>query len=223
MYLRYFFILCVATALLSGCGDLNQKPEPKVADTNEASTVKPAQEVPKVASKTLKLDIGDVESYIQFKIVPAPESLTEQVKANIIERASGGINLVTLDVYPPYPQALWLDCNLHATHMFTGQPVVLRGIILRDEAVIGDISGIMGVDQVVKISIDADKKIDALFGLGDMPDSILIHGETEALLMPVGTDTDSLDTNAPESSADAKTLIMSNPVRINFLKEKPEN
>ena len=112
-----------------------------------------------------------------------------------------------------------------STRDFVERPVVMRTRTYRDDAVIGDEQGyVLGKNAKLRPETDPAAApprmfvVNALEGLTEIPDTLLLHARADAWLMPVGTDEETL--NPLTDTAPDRVPLMSNPVRINFIKEE---
>ncbi|MCK5642982.1 MAG: hypothetical protein KAJ19_19400, partial [Gammaproteobacteria bacterium] len=64
-------------------------------------------------------------------------------------------------------------------------------------------------------------RIDLLADLEELPTTMLVIAEAEALLMPAGTDAAKLDPRTAETDESNTATLFSNPIRVNFETEAP--
>ena len=217
MNIRPLFWLCclslpVVAALISLPGCSGSKSEPPKEAENAA---KPAQP-PTAPPVEPGLDIGDVEAGVVISATVPPDDISGQVSVDNMETARKRLSMATVTVKPPYPAKLTIRVTLSPQVSYEKQPVVVRGKLRRDEqpvepefSTIVTKGGPIG-DNVIKYDFDV------LQGLASPPDTILVYARFDAYLMPKGTPAMGLD---PKTAAsDLHTELLSNPVRINFVK-----
>lgn len=170
-----------------------------------------------------ELNIGDIEQTIHFNIELDEAFQTDSVTVEKKEDTMHRVRLVTVNVRPPYPETLPFNTLLRCRQPVSDPPVVLRGgFTLNGEKRIRNVAMVLWHEKERYVVLDP---LDVVEFVGEpIPDSVLLTLDVEALLMPEGTDGDSLDpleaTVTPERSS---TAITATAVRVNFLpQETPE-
>jgi len=223
-----FLACCI---LAAGCSETGVKPgeptAPKAPATiPEAAPAEasPVPEPPPPAPRPEPLDIGDVDSGIFIHGLLAPESASDTVTADYIETLRGTLSLTTITVKEPFPDQLLVRFELKARRNFPGRPVVIRARAYRGESeVVGaEYACVLGSDaQIPKGGPNQEPfthayTVNVLEGLAAIPDTLLVHGQADAWLMPEGTSETLVD---PKSATSPDQVpLVGNPVRINFVK-----
>ena len=228
-----FLACCI---LAAGCSETGVKPgQPpapnvpaKAAPVPEPPTPAEAAPVPEPppppAPKPEPLDIGDVDSGIFIHGLLAPESASDTVTADYIETLRGTLSLTTITVKEPFPDQLLVRFELKARRNFPGRPVVIRARAYRGKSeVIGaEYACVLGSDAQVPARGPNQEPfthaytVNVLEGLEAIPDTLLVHGQADAWLMPEGTSETLVD---PKSATSPDQVpLVGNPVRINFVK-----
>ena len=228
-----FLACCI---LAAGCSETGVKPgQPpapnvpaKAAPVPEPPTPAEAAPVPEPppppAPRPEPLDIGDVDSGIFIHGLLAPESASDTVTADYIETLRGTLSLTTITVKEPFPDQLLVRFELKARRNFPGRPVVIRARAYRGKSeVIGaEYACVLGSDAQVPMGGPNQEPfthaytVNVLEGLTAIPDTLLVHGQADAWLMPEGTSEVLID---PKSATSPDQVpLVGNPVRINFVK-----
>lgn len=217
MNIRTLFWLCclslsVTAALIALSACSGPKPEPPMA---AESAAKPAPEAPAKPAEP-GLNVGDVEAGVVVSATVPPEEVSAQVSVDNMETARKRLSMATVTVKPPYPAKLTVRVTLSPQVSFEKEPVVVRGKLRRDEQPIEpEFSTIVTKGGPVgDSSIKYD--FDVMQGLAAPPDTMLVYARFDAYLMPKGTPPTGLDPKTVQS--DRHTELISNPVRINFVK-----
>lgn len=208
------FLSCAwSVLLLNGC---DPKPAAK-ATANGAA----AAEDPTVLTKK-GLDIGDVEYNVRLEASILETARTPALKVEEMRSLKKDLNMVTVDVQEPVPATIPIYVRILANLDTAKQPIVLRGKVFRDTTVIGEFNTVVSSAISRTLMMDGQPvpdwafEVDALKGLESRPESLLIHVESEALLMPLDTDPTTLDASTATTFPTSTTMLISNPVRINF-------
>ncbi len=160
-----------------------------------------------------EVNIGDVEAQVRILGTLAPQSEADNVQVQVYEHGPV-IDMATVTVNPPYPTELNVVFTTRALRDFPVTPVVVRAKVLVDKREIGSYATKFGVRATFE---EREDVVDVLAGLDTIPESMLVHVEAEAVLMPQGTDEASVDPLTATASVERRTVIRSNPVRINFV------
>ena len=217
MNIRSWYWLCclslsltAALMVLPGCSGPKSEPPKSVEPT--AKPVQPPLAAPVVPG----LNVGDVEAGVVISATMPPESLSGQVSVDNMQTARGGLAMCTVTVKPPYPEKLNIQVTLTPKVSFEKQPVVVRGRMRRDEKPIDPefttvvTRGSPTGDAAIKYEFDA------MQGLATPPDTMLVYARFDAYLLPLDTPIMGIDPKT--ATSDQHTELLSNPVRINFVK-----
>ncbi len=206
-------ILVTATvALMLAACDPGAPPDPR--------EIEEAQDPDRELGAAATLNVGDVEAQVWVEGTLDPEF--DDPNVEVIERVDQRQrrNLVEITVAPPYPDELWLLYETTAVRTFPDTPAVIRTRILRDGEEIGRIAGVFGAEAHLA---DYSTRVDALEGLDEIPDRLLITTEGESLLMPAGTETEELDPwEATTQPGRRSNFVYCNPIRIEFLEAEED-
>ncbi len=219
----YIYGLAIAALLVAACSGQKDTDRdyagPVVSD--KADTTTSSNALP----EKLPIDPGDVDSGILINGMLAPESQSDTVTAEYMETQRDTLSMTTITVRPPFPDALSVMFVIVSTRDFVERPVVMRTRTYRDDEIIGDEQGyVLGKNARILPETDPDAApprmfvVNVLEGLTEIPDTMLLHARADAWLMPVGTDETTL--NPLTDTAPDRVSLMSNPVRINFIKEE---
>jgi len=158
-------------------------------------------------------NIGDLEQAALISVAVAQKSQGPNVEATPLVDASGRMNLFTVDIAPPLPNELWLDFKVESRRSFPKNPGVLRIVIQDGEQVLDTFGTVIG--KSAKPSV-AERSVNVLAARTSLPDTMLVTIAVEALLMPDGTDPDTIDPMTAEVSEERYSLAVATPpVRIN--------
>ena len=217
MNIRPWFCLCclslsVTGALIALPGCSGPKSEAPKAAENAA----PPAPAPLAKPVEPGLNIGDVEAGVVISATVPPEAISDQISVDNMETARKRLSMATITVKPPYPAKLTVRVTLAPQVSYEKQPVVVRGKLRRDEqpiepeySTVVTKGGPVG-DTAVKYDFDV------MQGLATPPDTMLVYARFDACLMPKGTPVTGIDPKTAQS--DQHTELLSNPVRINFVK-----
>ena len=174
------------------------------------------------------LDAGDVEATVSIELTLDPAS-AQGVVAEELRNAKKKLNSLTLTASPRMPAELWTKIEVKTTETFASRPTVLRGNVYREvtpgnkeqifsfQTVLDGFASPARRNKSTGPFFPIEFRADMLKGLAELPTTMLVFAEVEAFMSPAGTDPASLDmatyTAGPESSG----VLMSNPVRINFV------
>jgi len=176
------------------------------------------------------LTIGDVEGKTTLgATIPVELRSSRVVVDELSTRSNEVITLCTAELKPPYPGTLDATFTIRCKRLFKERPVAARAKIYRevndgDREEIGAFHTVLGSNTMryrPEEWLEEPKlqfRCDVLNGLASMPETMLVYSEMEVLMMPEGTDENTLDPMAAsvEDPAD-ESIISSNPLRINFL------
>jgi len=164
------------------------------------------------------IDVGDVEQAIRIVGILSDISKSDDVIENIIMDGRDRIRVVNIEVNPPNPDTLWLGIRVDCTREFIERPVVLDTSVLVDGKVMDSFTVILAA-QAQKNHFQRD--VEVLFGLDEIPETMLVTMESEALLLPEGTDLEVIDPYSVTEGQRTKAIAHT-PVRIDFTAPGPK-
>ncbi len=184
--------------------------EPRVQVPPPDTTAKPVDPV-----AALPINIGDVEAQVHF-FCDVPESLdaVDNITVDRKKTRRYDLGMITIDMYPPYPTSLpvtiSVEKKLPPKEDFV---LILRGALKRDAQPIHAYQLVMtkASEKTTKVA-----EFDVLAGLTPIPETTLVIAETDAVLLPPGTDLSVLDVATVQGTAQTQSVLLSNPIRINF-------
>ena len=170
------------------------------------------------------INIGDVEAVVAIEFTIAQESRSPQVQVEevITPNVRKTLGMSNVTVSAPYPEKLVASIKFTSANNFEDQPVAFRGRVLREGTEVGTFSAVLGKYArgraprgvvVPRMSFTADIFKD----LSSKPKSMLLFAEAEAFLLPMGTDEATVDPLTVTATAEFKTAITSNPMRVDFV------
>ena len=166
-------------------------------------------------SGPLKDNVGDLEQAVMIDAKIAQQSEAPNIKATPLVDAMGHMNLLTVDVSPPFPKELWLTIGVKSRRDFAKNPGALRISIKDGDHVLGTFGTVIG--KSVKPSV-TEHTVNVLAARDYIPETMLVTLDVEALLMPEGTDPETVDpmtAEVPESRF--SRAVATPPLRINFI------
>ena len=205
------FVLILAPACSREKADSQEPHAAEMAAHPAAAPESPAPKGP------IPINVGDVESGIQVKATIAPENKAANVAVDEMTTARSQMVMCTVTVSPPYPEHLPVTFTVTASRDFLERVVVLQGNGLRDDAPLEPrYSAVVSA----RTAPEGEKytrtfTVDVMQGLSAAPKTMLVNAKLDALLMPALADLEKLDPATAQSTD--KTVIFSNPVRINFV------
>lgn len=167
-------------------------------------------------------DIGDVEQRVRISGTLAEHAAAPNI--DVVDRITPHdvYTMSTITVSPPYPEELWIGFTVSTPDEWGDNPVVLHTTILRDDEPLVEFPTVLG-EHAHRTEhpergewLDRYQEVDVLQGLDTVPDTMLVIADARALLMPVGTEEEDLDPYTAETPETRRTVLSSNPVRINF-------
>ncbi|HNR30199.1 MAG TPA: hypothetical protein PKI11_04875 [Candidatus Hydrogenedentes bacterium] len=212
--LRFLTLSILPVALLQACGNKPVTPPP------------PAPPVEDVVVAPREMDIGDAESAIAIEGRLAPGS-APNVTVDNLEGRNKVVVMSTITVRPPAPAELWIEYTVSSTIGFPSRPVALRCTAMRaigeEETPLARFGTVLGKDAHLPETMaqpggpPRSFRVNALEGLDEPPESMLLHTTGELLLLPPGTDVDAVDAEtAAALPNDTSSAIQTNPVRVVF-------
>lgn len=224
---RYLIILVLLSVCLGACSGQKDAEREYTAPTASKDIPPPlASDSP--LSLEPPIDPGDVDSGILIEAMLAPESQSATVSADYLKTLRDILSMTTITVRPPFPDTLLVDFAIASLRDFEERPVVLRVRAYRDQdtPISEEYGYVLGKNartpapEANGVSMPKSFVVNALDGLTEIPDTLLLHAKADAWLMEEGTAEEVLDPMSATSPD--KVTIMSNPVRINFEKEDVE-
>lgn len=204
------FILAIAPLLIGGSCRVRTSPnEPS------AKPAAPGEEGGPVAEAEKPLDIGDAEAAISLTLNLPAEPAIPNVKAEDLRNMRGGLDLVTITVKPPFPKTFPLELTLKSKQPFAERPLAVRLAIFRGNQQIGSQALTVAGDVRTPFSYT----VDALQGLPQPPHTMLLHAEAEIVMLPEGTNPETVNPATATATPEWTGAKVSNPVRINFVME----
>ena len=166
------------------------------------------------ASSSLPINIGDVEALV-YLYCDVPENLGDAENIDVERKNTRryDLGMLTIDLYPPYPTSipvrLWLEDKLRKQSVV----VVLRGNILRDNEPIQPVQFLLSKNSGHEADIT---QADPLANLDTVPETMLVHAAVDAVLLPETTDLSTVDIATVQGTSETQSVLLSNPIRINF-------
>ena len=213
--MKHLFSALCLLVLAAGCG----KPAETGPPTKEAILPAGSEKAGTVEKKPF--NIGDAEAQLMAEARLAAESVAlPGVTEEPLVNAKDIINMNEVQVPAPYPPELWVLFKLRSNIHFNERPVAIRGRVLRDNQPISYFSTVMG-REAAKTEPQGkwphEFKVNVLAGLPQPPSSMLVIAELTLLLMPSGTDEDTVDPVNVVAPEEEMSVVLTNPVRIDFL------
>ena len=210
------FPVLVAALLFTGC-EVRRPPE-----SPEAQPAVPV--VVGTPSMAHIADIGDVEASMRFEGLLADEDIADGVSVDFLQTPRQTISLCTIEVSGSAPGALWLTFQVVPGRFFDGQPLAVRGVVLREQGIpAGPAESIHEFQALFAPSGDQPSfpeplvfRVNALQELDTRPKTMLLHATMEVLLLPKETDTTTVDPATVATDPNRTSHMLSNPIRINF-------
>ena len=159
-------------------------------------------------------NIGDLEQAVLIEASVAQRSEAPNIESTPLVDPTNRMSMLTIDVAPPYPEELWLNIKIKSRRSFPKNPGVLRIAIKDGDQVLDTFASVIGKTSTPTVT---EHQVNALAARDTIPETMLVTIEVEALLMPEGTDPDTIDpttAEVPESRYSRATQTP--PVRINF-------
>lgn len=209
--MKRLFVFALIAALAAACNGKQDTSAPPNTDSS-------GQEA--IAAPT-KDNVGDLEQAVMIEAAIADKSQGANVEASSLVDPTGRMNMLTVDVAPPFPEELWLDIKIRSRRAFAENPGVLRIAIKDGEQVLDSFGTVIGKSVTPTVS---KRSINALAARDSIPATMLLTINVEALLMPEGTDPDTIDPMTAEVPEERYSLaVPTPPIRINFAgaEEKP--
>ena len=205
--------VAVALLVLPACsGSKPEAPKPAPAPADASKGVQP----PLAAPVEPSLNVGDVEAGVILSATVPPEAITTGITVDNMETKRDRLAMATITVRPPYPEKLMVTLSIKPNVNFEKQPVVVRGKMRRDEQPMGSEYAAVIAEGGPAAKNAVKFECNVLEGLSTVPESMLVYARLDAFLMPAKTPASALD--AKTATSEQHTELLSNPVRINFVK-----
>jgi len=202
--MKRFIVFVLIAALAGACNGTQETSTQPDDDSSGQETI----------SAPTKDNIGDLEQAIMIEAAVTEKSQGPNIETSALVDATGRMNMFTVDVAPPFPKELWLNIKVRSRRAFAENPGVLRIAIKDGEQVLDTFGTVIG--KSVKPSV-SEHSINALAARDSIPDTMLLSITVEALLMPEGTDPDTIDPMTAEVPEERYSLAVSTPpIRVNF-------
>ncbi len=220
--MKYLAIAALAGFVLIGCG--KDATPPPGAPSNPEAGATPAP----VVEMAPELNVGDIEAKLEFELTLDPESPVEGVTSEELRSSLKKLNMMTTTIDGVRPAELFLAIDMETQLEFPERPVAVRGRVVRDlengqEETIYTFQTILDENASIrKRRVEGEYpplhfKTDALQGLAEIPETMLLHAELDIVIMPEGTDPKTLDPSTAEGASEDTAIILSNPMRINYI------
>ncbi len=211
----YFLIIILFVGACSGQKDADR--EYKVPSPAEPAGV--TMQSNSAIPEKPPIDPGDVDSGVTIVGKLAAESEAENITEEYLETKRDTLSLATITVREPFPEKIIVEFRVLAMREYAERPVIVRARAYREETPFDSEYGfVLGKEATSANSSETRRfTVNVLEGFTEIPDTLLIHARADAWLMPLGTDETSL--NPMTDSAPDRVSLLSNPVRINFVKE----
>jgi len=224
--MRGILTALLVTMLFAACGQPDSTEPPGRTVPAPKMQVEKVEYDPTVPVQKAQ-DIGDVEQRVRIAGTLADhERENPRVAVRELITPHDVFTLSTITVHPPFPEELWVEFSVTTPENWEENPVVLHTTVLREEEPIGDFYTMLGEHAQRDTHpergewLDRNLEVNALEGLEEVPETLLLVAEARAHLMPIGTREEGLDPLTAEAPEDRRTVVISNPVRINFVSEE---
>jgi hypothetical protein len=217
------FRFLILLALLAAGGCAPEKPDSGVKAP--AGPVKP----PAPIAAIHEIDIGDAETSIFIEgRLSEDAAAAAGIAAEDMETPKGDLVLTTITVTGAPPAALPVTFTLRSRRDFPGRPVAVRARVLRETGKGGEKEELLAFGDVLGGDASLRKQaggelppqrvntVDAIAGLAELPDTMLLVAEADLLLLAEGTPEHLVDYQTAEAPSGDRITILSNPVRIHF-------
>ncbi|MEA3365901.1 MAG: hypothetical protein U9Q79_09715 [Candidatus Hydrogenedentes bacterium] len=203
--MKRFIVFVLIAAVAGACNGTQETSTQPDDNTSGQETILPA---------LTKDNIGDLEQAIMIEAGVAEKSQGANIETSSLVDPTGRMNMFTVDVAPPFPKELWLNIKVRSRRAFRENPGVLRIAIKDGEQVLDTFGTVIGKSATPTVS---ERSINALAARDSIPDTMLLSINGEALLMPEGTDPDTIDPMTAEVPEERYSLaVPTPPIRINF-------
>lgn len=212
--MRRILASLLAAIAVSGCGaEKAPQPAPAAPDAAERAAALP-------------IDIGDVEAalYVQGRPAAPAANVAVENRTTIDNK----IRMTTIHVDPPAPMPFLFEFRVTAeTGLLRDAAAAVHCTVFREvngaRTPLKSFGAVVRGYQLPAADKPADTfQLDALAGLEDVPESMLLHVEGRLVLLPPDADLSSVDpaaVSAPEHRV--SSALRANPIRIHFAPEPP--
>ncbi|MFO7975349.1 MAG: hypothetical protein R6V12_12020 [Candidatus Hydrogenedentota bacterium] len=202
--MKRLLTLGLIATLAAACNGTQDTPTP-VENDNSGQQVAPTP---------TKDNIGDLEQAITIEAAIAEKSQASNIETSSLVDPTGRMNMFTVDIAPPFPHELWLDIHVRSRRAFAENPGVLRIAVKDGDHALDTFGTVVGTSPTPSVS---EHSVNVLAARDTIPDSMLVTIDVEALLMPEGTDPDTIDPMTAEVPKDRYSrAVQTPPIRINF-------
>jgi hypothetical protein len=195
---------------LSACGR-QEAAVPKAVEVAESGKGADAS-----APLTTGFNVGDAETSIELNLELDPvTAAVAGVKEDRVLNAKRQLSQSSVTVTTPGLKEFWVKLRVRPARPFIERPVVLRGVIERDNQPLASFQVKLG-KYAMEEDPDSPKefRVNLLADLPTMPASMLVFAKAEVLLLPTGTDEATIDVaNVTVAEGDISAKI-SNPLRV---------
>lgn len=195
---------------LSACGP-KEEAVPKAVERAESG-----KDSGGAAALTTGFNVGDAETSIELNLELDPAmAAAPGVKEDRVLNAKKQLSQSTVTVTTPGLKELWVKLRVRPSRPFIERPVVLRGVIERDNQPLASFQVKLG-KYAMENDPDNPKefRVNLLADLPTLPASMLVFAKAEVLLLPTGTDEATIDVpNVTVEEGDISAKI-SNPLRV---------
>jgi len=219
--MKYLTATLLTGILIAGCGS----DQPAPANLLDAPPADPAPAV--FFEAETRLDFGDVEATLRMELLVPEEHIPEGSRVDELRTAFERLTAKTIDFNGPVPATLPLLLEVKTDTDFYKSPVALRGKLIREVApghreaiyafnTLVDVPSFRRVEDPMEGAHPAAFMMDCLVGLSEVPESLLLYIEAEAVLTAYGTDPESVDVETVAGGVDNSGTLLSSVLRINF-------
>ncbi len=209
-------VLFAACLVTMGCHP--EKPEPK-RDANVKPSAPVAEHAPHV------MDIGDVEAGVWIEVTIDESSRGSGVVVEDQQSRRERMVMSTADLTAaPESLAAAVRVNADSVIQYAERLVLLRGALLVEQREVARFAVLFGRDATEIAhpeGVIAERMftVDILDPVREAGESVLVHAEAEALLLPPEADLSAMDVMDVMTDAKDMTRILSNPLRVNWKTE----
>ena len=214
-------MLLALLPLLAGCGQSSKATLAPVPSNAEKKSLVIEDK------KDDGITLSAVETNLMaiFTIPPAERTATMRVEEEAMLR--NGLAMCTVTLQPPPPASLKMSVLLQLTQPldFTDSPMLIRGRVYREKEAIYTFSSLITNNEQLPKAPATNASaflVDGFLGLASIPDTLLFHVEVEVCFLPKETDPATFNPDAPVPDKTIFGHILSNPLRVNLLKEQSQ-
>lgn len=217
MALRQFMVVSLVFALILAAGCQPQRPSaaegekaPAAGAATAAAGVAPAKPI----------GPGDAEASLRPALCVEPDPAMPNVAVVTEQTARKDVSLCTVSVTPPYPTSLKATLTLKLDRPFGNQPVVVRGVLRRDDQPVLSINTVLQGRKPLEVGGSKwpmQFEYDMLMGVSQPPKSMLFDAQFTLEVTPPGTDPATLDPGKPAGENVELGFAISNPLRVDFV------